>query len=347
MLPDIKDLSFKELEAALEEMGEPGFRAGQVFAWVYQRGVKSFEDCTDLSKALRMKLKERYSLGFPELIQRLRSSDQTEKFLFKLEDGRFIESVLIPSAGRKTLCLSTQVGCKFGCVFCASGLGGFKRHLKASEILGQVLFLKDRLNMDLTNFVFMGMGEPLDNYENTARAILIMNSPDGLGIAARRMTVSTAGVVPGIERLKNLGLQVNLSLSLHAARDELRSKLVPLNRKYSLEGVIRACQDFVRTSGRMITLEYVLIQNVNDGLADADGLARIAARLKAKINLIPYSPVCGLGLEPPSKSGIGRFRKRLEEKRARVTLRQSKGLDIQAACGQLAGSCGSAAAKPE
>ena len=345
MLPDIKDFSFKELEAAMAELGEPGFRAGQIFAWIYQWGVRSFEACTDLSKTLRMKLKERYALGFPELIRRLQSSDLTEKFLLKLADGHSIECVLIPSGARKTLCLSTQVGCKFGCVFCASGRGGFKRNLKASEILGQVLFLRDRLNMSLTNFVFMGMGEPLDNFENTARAILIMNSPEGLGIAARRMTVSTAGVVPGIEWLRDLGLQVNLSFSLHAVRDGLRSKLVPLNRKYPLERVIKACQDYGRTSGRRLTLEYVLIQNVNDGPADADGLARIAARLKAKINLIPYSPVCGLDFEPPSKSRVDRFLKLLDERGARVTLRQSKGLDIQAACGQLAGSRGAGAAE--
>jgi 23S rRNA (adenine2503-C2)-methyltransferase len=334
---DLKDLTMKELEAGMAEIGEPAYRAGQIFAWIYRRGAQSIEEFTDLSKSLREKLAGRYSLGTLGLEERRQSADGTEKFLFKLEDGRFIECVLIPSGERNTVCLSTQVGCKFGCAFCASGLDGFKRDLRSSEILGQVLFLRDRLNMHLTNFVFMGMGEPLDNFENTARAILIMNSPKGLGIAARRMTVSTVGIVPGIESLRNMGLQVNLSLSLHAVRDDLRSKLVPINKKYPLEEVIKACQDYTRVSGRMMTLEYILIQNVNDGPADAAGLARIAARLKAKINLIPYSPDCGLGFEPPSKNRAAQFQEWLEEKGANATLRQSKGLDIRAACGQLAG----------
>ena len=337
MLPDIKDFTLKELEAGMAEMGEPAFRAAQVFGWIYQRGARSFEEFTDIPKSLRGKLAGRYSFGSIELTERRLSADGTEKFLFKLADGQFIESVLIPAGERNTVCLSTQVGCKFGCAFCASGLGGFKRDLRSSEILGQVLFLRDRLNMHLTNFVFMGMGDPLDNFENTARAILIMNSARGLGIAARRMTVSTVGIVPGIESLRNIGLQVNLSLSIHAARDELRSKLVPINKKYPLERILKACQDYRQASGRMLTLEYVLIQNVNDSPADAEGLARIAARLKAKINLISYSPVGGLEFELPSKNRVDQFRKRLEEKGANVTLRLSKGLDIQAACGQLAG----------
>ena len=336
MHKDIKDFTLKELEAGMAEIGEPAYRAEQIFAWVYQRGLRSFELCSDISKSLREKLAARYSFGAVDLLQRYLSADGTEKFLFKLADGFLIESVLIPAGARHTVCLSTQVGCKFGCAFCASGLGGFKRDLRSSEILGQVLFLRDRLKMHLTNFVFMGMGEPLDNFENTARAILIMNSPQGLGIAARRMTVSTVGLEPGIESLRKLGLQVNLSLSLHAVRDELRSKLVPINQKHPLEKVIGACQDYACASGRMMTLEYVLIQNINDGPADAQGLARIAARLKAKINLILYSPVCGLEFQPPSRNRATQFLEWLEDKGAHVTLRRSKGLDIQAACGQLA-----------
>jgi 23S rRNA (adenine2503-C2)-methyltransferase len=206
-----------------------------------------------------------------------------------------------------------------------------------SEILGQVLALKRRWAADLTNFVFMGMGEPLDNFEAVERAIRVMNSPDGLGVGARRITVSTAGHAPGIERLAALDLQVNLSLSLHAANDRLRDELMPINRKWSLERVMQACETYLASGGRMMTLEYVLIEDVNDTLDDADGLAGVARRLRAKVNLIPYSPVPELAFRTPGEERIEIFRRRLEERRVHVTVRRSKGGDILAACGQLAG----------
>jgi 23S rRNA (adenine2503-C2)-methyltransferase len=337
---DIRNISFKELAEELKGLGEPSYRAGQVFDWLYKRGAASFEAFTDLPKSLRLRLEERFSLESLELVERLASTDKTEKFLFRLADGNFIESVLIPADKRATLCLSTQVGCKFGCAFCASGLGGFKRNLRPSEILGQVLFLRDRLSLRLTNFVFMGMGEPLDNYDNVIRAIQIMNDPRALGIAARRITVSTVGLIPGIERLKTLGLQVNLSLSLHAVREELRSKLLPISRKYPLSKVVQACQDYVRETGRMMTLEYILLRGLNDSAEDASRLASIAGRLRAKVNLIPCSPVSGLGFFSPPAEVNKLFLRRLKEKGVRATLRHSKGADIQAACGQLAGKMG-------
>jgi 23S rRNA (adenine2503-C2)-methyltransferase len=339
---DIRDFTLEELKKELEGIQEPAYRANQIFFWLYQRGPLDFSDFTNLPQKLRDNLGDRYFIRDLELKERLRSCDKTEKFLFKLRDGNFIETVLIPvESGRKTVCLSTQVGCKFACSFCASGLGGFTRNLRPGEMTGQVLFLQNRLKYHLTNFVFMGMGEPLDNYENVTKAILIMNSRQSMGIAARRITISTCGVIPGIERLKNFGLQVNLSLSLHAANNELRNKLMPINKKYPLEKLIEVCEDFIEASGRKITLEYVLIQDMNDSKQDAEGLATIARRLRAKVNLIPYSFVCGLGYKAPSKSGMAEFMSLLERKNVSVTLRSSKGQDIQAACGQLAGRRGS------
>ncbi len=337
---DIRDLSFKELAEELKDLGEPAYRAGQVFDWLYKKGAASFDAFTDLPKSLRFKLEERFLLGSLALVERLVSADKTEKFLFRLADGNFIESVLIPAGKRNTLCLSTQVGCKFGCAFCASGMGGFKRSLRPSEMLGQALFLQEELSLNLTNVVFMGMGEPLDNYDNVVRAVQIMNDPRGMGIAARRITVSTVGIIPGIERLRTLGLQVNLSLSLHAVREELRSKLLPVSRKYTLPEILQACKEYVRETGRMMTLEYILLGGLNDSAEDASRLGSIARKLKAKVNLIPCSPVPGLGFEPPSADKNKLFLRWLRERGVNVTLRRSKGVDIQAACGQLAGKMG-------
>jgi 23S rRNA (adenine2503-C2)-methyltransferase len=334
---DIKNLSLDELAAELETWGEPAYRAKQVFEWVYKRGAVSFASMTDLPKDLRQRLEETHDLRSLELAERLRSEDGTEKFLFRLKDSRLVESVLIPSGRRLTLCLSTQVGCKYACIFCASGARGYERNLLPSEIIGQVLFLRDRLEAGLTNFVFMGMGEPLDNFDNVVRVIRVMNSPAGMGIAARRITISTVGIVPAIEKLGKLGLQVNLSLSLHAATDELRSRLLPANRKYPLAKVIKAGADYAKATGRKLTIEYVMISGLNDSAAEARRLASIARRLRAKVNLIPYSPGCGPGFEPSPGPRLEDFRRELESRGVGATVRLSKGGDIRAACGQLAG----------
>jgi 23S rRNA (adenine2503-C2)-methyltransferase len=334
---DIRDFSFAELRAELESWGEPAYRAKQVFEWIYQKGADSFAAMTDLPKGLRQRLENKFRLGILELAEKLRSEDGTEKFLFRLSDGRLIETVLILSIGRRTLCLSTQVGCKFACVFCASGAGGFERNLLPSEMLGQVLFLRDRLEVRLTNFVFMGMGEPLDNLDNLVRTVRIMNSREGMSIAARRITVSTVGIVPAIEKLEGLGLQVSLSLSLHATTDELRSRLLPANRKYPLAEVIKAGAHYARTTGRMITIEYILISGLNDLEADARRLVSIARRLRAKVNLIPYSPGCGPRFAPSPAPRMQAFVQVLENLGVETTIRRSKGADIRAACGQLAG----------
>jgi len=334
-MTDIRDLTRPELETELAVLGEPGFRAGQIFAWLYAKGAQSFDDFTDLPKTLRRELSGRFLLRPLEIDGFLRGEDGTEKYVFRLSDGTGVETVLVPAGARRTLCLSTQAGCKFACAFCASGRHGFKRDLAPSEIVGQVLDLRSALDAALTNIVFMGMGEPLDNFDNVVRAVKILNDPKGLGVAARRMTVSTSGVVPGIVRFREVGLQVNLSLSVHAADDRLRSRLMPINRKYPLADVMSACEDYLAEGGRKITFEYVLLDAVNDRPADADGLARLARRLRAKVNLIPYSPVEGFSFRTPPPERIQAFVRRLEEKGAAVTLRQSKGKDIRAACGQL------------
>jgi len=364
---DVKDLSLEELQEELFRMGEPAFRAGQIFDWLYQKGAARFEDMTNLGRELRAKLGRTFAVGRLELVGVFRSKDRAEKYVFRLHDGRRIESVLIPAEGRMmaagapgssasavlaqneiirssrepkarrlTVCVSTQVGCKFACAFCASGRHGFVRHLTASEIVGQVLYFKEHLGAPPTNIVFMGMGEPFDNFENLTKAVGILNAPRGLAVAARRMTVSTAGLIPGIERFGKLGLQVNLSVSLHAATEAQRSALMPINRKYPLEKLLAACEDYLRAGGRKITLEYVLLKKVNDTAEDAARLARIAARLRAKVNLIPFSPVAGLPFEVPEESRVEAFERALEVRGVPVTRRDSKGRDIQAACGQLA-----------
>lgn len=334
---DIKDFTLAELGADLEGWGEPAYRAGQVFEWIYKKGAGSFDALTDLPKGLRQKLEDHFRLSSLDLADEIRSDDGTQKFLFRLDDGAFIETVLIPSGTRRTLCLSTQVGCKFGCVFCASGREGFKRNLSPSEILGQILFLNEKPDVRLTNFVFMGMGEPLDNFENVGRAVRIMNAREGLDIGARRITISTVGIVPAIKELADLGLQVNLSLSLHATTEALRSRLLPVNQRYPLAEVIEAGAGYVKKTGRMITAEYILISRLNDTAADAGRLAAIAKRLRAKINLIPYSPGYGPEWMGSSRDRTDSFLRFLQEKGVSATVRLSKGADIRAACGQLAG----------
>ena len=337
---DIKSLTFEELKTQIEEMGQPAFRAGQVFRWLHGKGMTDFRRLTDIPQPLREELAGRFRAVRLDLEERQSSRDGTEKFLFKLGDGRFIETVHIPSAKRGTVCVSTQVGCKFGCAFCASGFGGFVRNLAASEIVSQVLFLRHDLGLHVSHVVFMGMGEPLDNFDATARAVRILNSPRGAAVAARRITISTCGLVAGIERLPSLGLQLELSVSLHAAEDGLRDRLVPANRANPLAKLATALKEFSRATGRKVTLEYALISGVNDSPEAADRLARLAGRLRAKVNLIPLSEAGVAGFKASPPAAVEAFRQRLEQKGAAVTIRRSKGGDIRAACGQLAGRRG-------
>lgn len=334
---DIRDLTLVELRAELEAMGERPFRAAQIFDWLYKKRAAKFDEFTSLPKPLREKLASRFAFGALEPADRRSSPDGTTKFLFRLPDGEHIETVLIPAGNRLTVCLSTQVGCKFACAFCASGRHGFKRNLAPSEIIGQVLFLERALGRGLTNYVFMGMGEPLDNWANVEKALRIMNAPEGLAVAARRITVSTAGFVDAFKKLEALDLQINVSISLHAVTDRLRDRLMPINRRFPLEQVVTAAEAYIRHGGRMITLEYILIGGLNDSLDDADGLAAIARRLRAKVNLIAFSPVEGARFATPTEADVARFRRWLEERKVGTTVRLSKGADIAAACGQLAG----------
>lgn len=334
---EIRDLPLQELEKAMAGMNEPPYRARQIFFWLYQRGVCDFKEMSNLPGSLLEKLDQRYFIVQPDPREHRQSADGTEKFLFKLRDAQFIETVLIPAARRKTVCISTQVGCKLACTFCASGKNGYIRNLAPSEILNQILYLQQTLKHKITNVVFMGMGEPLDNYENVAKAVTIMNDAKGMNIGARRITVSTSGIIPGIKKLKELGLQVNLAVSLHAVSDKLRNALMPINKRYPLEELIRACEEFKGKTGRMMTLEYVLLKGINDSPEDADGLAAIAKRLKVKVNLIPYSEVPEFDFRRPERERIRSFMKRLARRGTKATLRESKGKDIQAACGQLAG----------
>ncbi|MFA5388355.1 MAG: 23S rRNA (adenine(2503)-C(2))-methyltransferase RlmN [Candidatus Omnitrophota bacterium] len=335
---DIKNLTLEELKEEFGRISEPLYRAAQVFSWVYKKGAADFSAMNNLPKALRDKLALHFCIGAIKPLRHLKSIDKAEKVLFQLTDDNKIETVLIPAARRNTLCVSTQAGCKYACSFCASGMNGFKRNLTTSEILSQVLFMKYNLKHDLTNFVFMGMGEPFDNYENVVKAIRIMNSPGALAIAARRITVSTSGIIPGIEKFKELGLQVNLSISLHAADNALRDRLMSVNKKYPLEELLKACEGYISFGGRMITLEYIVIKGVNDSPRDAGGLARIAKRLKAKVNLITYSDTGIADFQAPIKEDVESFKDSLIEKGVNATIRESKGKDIMAACGQLAAS---------
>lgn len=333
----LTSLTLEELERHLKTSGAPGYRARQIFKWVYKLGKTDFLEFTDLPIGWRQKLSEDFLINPLKLQQTISSQDGTTKYLFELDDGYFIETVMIPSGQRKTICVSTQVGCKFCCTFCASGLSGFKRNLRAGEIVSQVLTLKYQFGHDITNLVFMGMGEPLDNLENLLKAIRILNDKDGLAFGARRMTISTAGIIPGIRKLKDFELQINLSISVHSPADKKRSELMPINKKYPLPELMAAAEDYLKSGGRQLTLEYIVIQKVNDSLDEVEGLAAIARRLKAKVNLIAYSPVPALPYERPTAEEMANFQRWLEERKVRVTVRQSKGLDIAAACGQLAG----------
>lgn len=334
---DIKNFTLEELKEEMARLEEPVYRAEQIFSWLYKKGVGNFNDMINLPRLLNDKLNNNYYIGSFRLAKHLKSSDGTEKFAFGVLNGNFIETVLIYSKGRKTICLSTQVGCKYGCFFCASGLKKFIRNLTVSEIINQILFLQFNFKHTITNYVFMGMGEPLDNYENLSKAILIMNDSAGLGIGARRITVSTCGLIPGIEKLKNLELQVNLSVSLHAGNNRIRNELMPINNKYGLEKLIFACKDFIEKTGRMITFEYILIKGKNGSLKNADELAALVRNLKAKVNLIPYSVVSCFPFQASSAKDVGAFCSRLLKYGIKATIRESKGRDIQAACGQLIG----------
>jgi 23S rRNA (adenine2503-C2)-methyltransferase len=333
---DIKNYTLSELEKIFLKAGNPKYRAKQVFRWLFKDKADNFSDMSNLPKKLIQELESGFFISQPHCAESKTSKDGTIKLLFLLQDSLYIETVIIPSKNRLTICISTQAGCKFKCAFCASGIKGFSRNLSVSEILNQILYARNKLNAEITNYVFMGMGEPLDNYENLVNAIRIMNDENAMNIGARRMTISTCGIVPGIRKLKGLNIQINLSLSLHAVTDAKRNVLMPINKRFPLKTVIDALSDYIEKTNRLITLEYILIPGMNDAPADADDLARIAKLLRAKINLIPYSEVPEFRFRAPSRQEIEHFLSRVKSRHEYITLRQSKGKDINAACGQLA-----------
>lgn len=336
---DIKSLQLEELRS----LAQPSYRAGQITDWLYKKRVNSFAEMTDLPQVLRGKLAADFSFERIDVLRVLGSTDTTRKFLFRLSDGNLIEAVLIPASpalyglasDRRTICVSTQVGCAYGCKFCASGLDGWKRNLRPNEIVNQIMAVERESGDRIDNIVFMGMGEPLANYENVMRAIQIINAPWGISIGARHITISTSGLVPQIRKLAEQPLQIRLAVSLHGASDEVRSRIMPVNRKYNLSALLEACRYFTSRKKQRITFEYILIARVNDSDEQARKLAKHAHALGAKINLIPYNNVEGLNWNRPSPDRQKRFFALLRTAGVRATLRREKGDDIAAACGQL------------
>ena len=340
--PSLHSIDLEELSARLAEKGHRPYRAQQVIDWLYQKRVTSFDQMSDLPQSLRSELAAAWELSRPEVVRVLGSNDTTRKFLFRLRDGNLIESVLIPASpalygersDRRTICVSSQVGCAYGCKFCASGLDGWTRNLDAGEIVAQLLAVEAHTGERIDNVVFMGMGEPLANLENLLRAIRIINAPWGLEIGARHITISTSGLAPQIRELAEQPTQFRLALSLHGATDEVRSRIMPVNRKYPLAVLLEAC-DYYVAHKRRIFFEYILIAEVNDSDEQAHALAKHARRLSAKVNLIPYNTVEGLPWARPSRARQERFHSILREHGIVSTLRREKGHDIEAACGQL------------
>ncbi|MDB6150480.1 MAG: radical enzyme Cfr family [Chthoniobacter sp.] len=339
----IKSLSFEEIEARFSALAQPRYRAKQLIEWVYARKARSFAEMSNLPEPLRRQLDDAFLFEPFEAVRVLGSEDTTRKYLFRLADGALIESVLIPASpalygeasDRRTLCISTQVGCAYGCKFCASGLDGWSRNLGASEIVEQVMQVERLSGEKINNLVFMGMGEPLANFANLMKAIGIINAPWGVGLGARHITISTSGLAPQIRELAEQPLQVRLAISLHGATDEVRSQIMPVNRKYPLAVLLEACAYYTERKKQRLTFEYILIEEVNDRPEDAAALARIARKLQAKINCIPYNSVEGLDWRRPAEHRLDAFMAVLEGARIPATIRREKGHDISAACGQL------------
>lgn len=341
--PLIKSLTLDEVSERLCALGQPGYRAKQVAQWIYGKRVKSFAEMSDLPAGLRQQLATELSFSGLEPVRTLGSKDTTLKYLFRLDDGALIESVLIPASpalygeasDRRTICISTQVGCAYGCKFCASGLDGWSRNLQPGEIVDQVLRVEELSGEKINNIVFMGMGEPMANFANLMQAITIINAPWGIGLGARHITISTSGLAPQIKLLADQPLQVRLAISLHGATNEVRQQIMPVNRKYPLEVLLEACAYYTQRKKQWLTFEYILIEGINDRPEDAAALVKVARQVKAKVNCIPYNKVEGLEWTRPSEARQDAFMAVLEAGRIPATIRREKGHDIAAACGQL------------
>ena len=334
---NLGDLDRPALEVALEARGHQRFHARQIIRWVYRRGVVEVSAMTDLSLELRAALGRDFTLTTPVLAHRETSIDGTEKFLIRLADGRHIESVFIPDTPAMTFCISTQVGCAMRCAFCLTGKMGIDRNLTAGEIAGQVRVLARELDMLDTRFniVLMGMGEPLHNYDSTMKALRILGDEHGLAVSPRRITLSTVGVLPALERLATEPFMPNLAISLHATTEDQRDRLVPINRKYGVKELLDACRRFPLKRRERITFEYVLLQGVNDTPEDARRLVKLLNGIQGKVNLLPLNEAAGIPFERPSDDRVNRFARILAEHGVTVSVRKSRGRDIRAACGQL------------
>jgi 23S rRNA (adenine2503-C2)-methyltransferase len=336
----IKNFTLPDLEVWVESIGEARFRARQLFRHIYNRRIHSWNECSDLSKMFRAQLEFGTHLNATRIVEKKEASDGTTKYLFGLHDGHFVESVLIPDAPRCTLCISSQVGCPFNCKFCLTGALGFKRDLGTAEIVDQICQVQNdqATRRRITNIVFMGMGEPLANYQSVLQAIRIMVDPNGLAFSHRRITLSTAGLIP---QLRQLGKDspVNLAISLHASDDTLRSELMPINRRYPLAELLSACREYPLPPRKRITFEYILLDGINDSPKQARELVRIMHGVRAKVNLIPFNPVSpdlDSKYRRPPEERVLAFQEVLQKAQLTAIIRQSRGADISAACGQLA-----------
>lgn len=334
-MKNIKDYNLDELQEELVNMGEKKFRAEQIFKWIYKEKVKSFDEMTNLSIELREKLKENYTMCNYNILKKQESKDGTKKYLFDVLDGNAIETVLMQYHHGKTVCVSSQIGCKMGCKFCASTGIQFVRNLTAGEIVEQILAVEQDINGKISNIVFMGIGEPLDNYDNVIKAIKIMNNPKGLEIGTRHISISTSGLVPRIYDLANEKIQCTLSISLHATTDEKRSSMMPVNNRYNIEELMKACKDYIKITNKRISFEYALAKDNNDNLEDAQRLVDLLKGMLCHVNLIPINKIENGKFSKSTNENILKFRDFLNEHGIVATVRRELGSDIDAACGQL------------
>lgn len=335
MKQDLKSMNYEEIAAALKEMGEPAFRAKQVFTWLH-RGVRGFDEMTDLPKQLRQKLEDRYFITVPQIVRKQQSAkDGTIKYLWRLRDGNCVETVLMRYHHGNSVCISSEVGCAMGCAFCASTKGGLVRRLAPSEMVDQVLFASLDSGLDISNIVLMGIGEPLDNYDTVLRFLELINSPDGMNIGMRHISLSTCGLVDKIKRLADEKLQLTLSVSLHAPLDEIRSSIMPVNRKYNVDTLLDACREYFQKTGRRISFEYAMIRGVNDSKQIAEILAKRLDGIAAHVNLIPLNNIEESPLKPSTRKAVMEFQQTLEKHGIPATVRRTLGSDIDASCGQL------------
>ena len=335
MMNHLKSMTQSEIGTVLKELGQPAFRAKQVFSWLH-KGVKSYEEMTNLPKSLRDVLAEKYPLNIPQVVRKQESKkDGTIKYLWQLSDGNCVETVLMRYHYGNTVCISTEVGCRMGCAFCASTIGGLVRKLEPYEILDQVLFTQVESGQPVSHIVLMGIGEPLDNFDNVMRFLELVNSPDGMNISMRHISLSTCGLVPMIDKLAEKKLQISLAISLHGPNDEIRNKIMPVNKAYPIDELLAACHRYYAATSRRIHFEYAMIDGLNDRECDAKELLRRLKGLQAHVNMIPLNHVEESPLKPSSRQAVQRFQKILEDGGIPATVRRTLGGDIDASCGQL------------